>query len=241
MKSNKTALLLEKADIIKGKCDQFRGNEEFFLLQRNLENAVAQARIQKKQPVIITLIGGTGVGKSFIFSTLCSAPDISPSSGSVRAFTRQLFISAAEEDRSLLLFQDAEAHFLPGFLPGAVLIDTPDLDTIDNNNARLAKETIAISDIVICVTTPDKRANFSIHENIVEWASRKRWFFVINKTDTAADVPVARLKTELGNRLENLGFSVDPSALFAFSARDKNSPEFERFKDVVFSQRTVAH
>lgn len=239
MKSDKSALMLEKARCISQKCASLKGNEEFFLLQRNLESAVSQARSAKKQPVIICIIGGTGVGKSFIFSTLCAVPDISPSSGSVRGFTRQLFISATDEDQTLLSFPPEEAHFVPGLLNGAILIDTPDLDTIDQNNARIARETISLSDIIICVTTPDKRANFSIHQNIVEWASRKRWFFAINKTDTAADVPIAKLKSDLGNRLENLGFNVDPSALFAFSARETGSSEFKRFQDTVFSQRTV--
>jgi len=240
MKSDKSAIIQEKARIVMQRCEGLRSNEFFFLLQRDLEHALAASETEICRPVIITIIGGTGAGKSFIFSTLCSTTEISPSSSSVRGFTRKLFISASDEDQKLFSFTSEEAHYLPGLLPGAVLIDTPDLDTIDSNNARLAQETIARSDIIICVTTPDKRANFSIHRNIVEWASRKRWFFVINKTDTAGDVPIDRLKSELAGRLETLGFEIFPEALFAFSARESNSSEFNRFRDVVFSQRTVA-
>ncbi len=240
MKSDKSAIIHEKARTVMQKCESLKTNEVFFLLQRNLEYALAVRETDICRPVIITIIGGTGAGKSFIFSTLCSTPEISPSSSSVRGFTRKLFISATDEDQKLFSFSNDAAQYLPGLLPGAVLIDTPDLDTIDGNNARLAQETIALSDIIICVTTPDKRANFSIHRNIVEWASRKRWFFVINKTDTAGDVPIDRLKSELAGRLATLGFAVSPAALFAFSARESNSSEFNRFREVVFSQRTLA-
>ncbi len=241
MKSDRTALMREKARNIIQRCEALKSNEMFFLLKRNLESALAADNDETPVPVVISLTGGTGVGKSFIFSTLCSTPEISPSSGSVRGFTRNLYISGSEEDLKMLPFSRDEVHFLPGLIPGAVLIDTPDLDTIDCNNARIARETLSVSDIIICVTTPDKRANFSIHKNIIEWASRKRWFFVINKTDTAADVDADTLKAELALRLEHLGFSVDQAALFTFSARNPDSEEFRRFRDTVFSQRTVAH
>lgn len=241
MKSDKSALVREKARNVLMKCEDLKSNEMFFLLKRNLECALTADNDETSVPVVISLSGGTGVGKSFIFSTLCSTPEISPSSGSVRGFTRNLYISGTEEDLKLLPFSREEAHFLPGLIPGAVLIDTPDLDTIDSNNARIAQETISLSDIIVCVTTPDKRANFSVHRSIIEWASRKRWFFVINKTDTAADVDTDILKAELALRLEHLGFSVDKAALFTFSARNAESEEFRRFRDTIFSQRTVAH
>ncbi|HPW59942.1 MAG TPA: GTPase domain-containing protein [Candidatus Rifleibacterium sp.] len=241
MNTDKSALLHERASNITRRCEDLKDNEMFFMLQRNLRQAVEQSSATGPAPLVVTIIGGTGVGKSFIFSSLCATPEISPSSSSVRGYTKELFVAAAPEDRSLLPFSSDEAHYLPGLLPGAILIDTPDLDTINSNNARLARETIRVSDILIVVTTPDKRSNFAIHQNVVEWASRKRWFFVINKTDTAPDATNESLKKDLADRLQQIGFSVDPGALFAFSARQPDSDEFRRFRDLVYSPRTVVH
>ncbi|GAB1355611.1 hypothetical protein MASR1M12_43570 [Erysipelotrichia bacterium] len=210
MNTDKSALLHERASNITRRCEDLKDNEMFFMLQRNLRQAVEQSSATGPAPLVVTIIGGTGVGKSFIFSSLCATPEISPSSSSVRGYTKELFVAAAPEDRSLLPFSSDEAHYLPGLLPGAILIDTPDLDTINSNNARLARETIRVSDILIVVTTPDKRSNFAIHQNVVEWASRKRWFFVINKTDTAPDATNESLKKDLADRLQQIGFSVDP-------------------------------
>ncbi len=239
MSTDKSALLHERVINITRRCEDLKDNELFFMLQRNLRQAVEQSSATAPAPLVVTIIGGTGVGKSFIFSSLCATPEVSPSSSSVRGYTKELFVSAAPEDRGLLPFSSEEAHYLPGLLPGAILIDTPDLDTINSNNARIARETIRVSDILIVVTTPDKRSNFAIHQNIVEWASRKRWFFVINKTDTAPDASTERLKADLTDRLQHIGFAVDPGALFAFSARQPDSDEFRRFRDLVYSPRTV--
>ncbi len=241
MNTDKSALLHERATNIASRCEDLKDNELFFMLQRNLRLTVEQSGVIGPTPLVVTIIGGTGVGKSFIFSSLCATPEISPSSSSVRGYTKELFVAAAPEDRSLLPFSSEEAHYLPGLLPGAILVDTPDLDTINSNNARIARETIRVSDILIVVTTPDKRSNFAIHQNIVEWASRKRWFFVINKTDTAPDASPESLKADLANRLQQIGFSVDSGALFAFSARQPDSDEFRRFRDLVYSPRTVVH
>lgn len=241
MKSVKLELLLEKARSLRKSCEVLNKNEIFFMLQHQLNAAIAFSEEEKqKRPLIITLMGGTGVGKSFIFSTLCGFSEASPSSSSVRGFTRQLFIAASEEDRMFLPFSTDEAHFLPGVIPGVVLIDTPDLDTIHDNNARLASQTISASDILVCVTTPDKRSDFVINRSVAEWASRKRWFFVMNKIDTVPEVPEDSLRTDLNNRLQTIGFKIEPSAGFVFSARQPDSAEFKRFRETIVSTRTVS-
>ncbi|MDD2998599.1 MAG: 50S ribosome-binding GTPase [Candidatus Riflebacteria bacterium] len=242
MKSIKQEILLEKARNICKICEFFHENELFFSLKHNLEAAAEFCEsADTRKPLIITLVGGTGVGKSFIFSVLCGYDGASPSSSSVRGFTQKPYIAASEEDRPFLPFSSTEAVFLPGLMPGMVLIDTPDLDTINDNNVRLARETISASDIVVCVTTPDKRSDFAINSRVIEWSSRKRWFFVINKLDTVPEVTEESLRADLVRRLQTLGFATEPTAEFIFSARQPDSSEFKRFKDTIISSRSISH
>lgn len=240
MKSDKSLLILERTKNLARKCETLQGNELFFGLQQNLRTAIDLEEAHIKAPPVISIIGGTGSGKSFIFSRLCNRPDASPSSSSIRGFTKKLFIAAGTSELQTLPFSDDEAVFVPDSIADVVLIDTPDFDSIVDDNARLAGETIRVSDILVVVTTPDKRSNFAIHQKIIEWASRKRWFFVINKTDTATDTSDMALKEELSRKLSTMGFAVDTSAIFAFSARQTDSDEFNRFKNTVFAHRTLA-
>ncbi|MBU1106897.1 MAG: hypothetical protein KKB51_09545 [Candidatus Riflebacteria bacterium] len=239
MEPFKIQLLVERAKEIKDKAEALNRNDEFARLEHNLELACEYSnREEQRRPLIITLAGGTGVGKSYIFSSLCGVDGLSPSSPSVRGFTRKLYISASEEDRCFLPFSSEEANFVDISLPGLVLIDTPDLDTIHAENARIAKKTVAASDIIVCVTTPDKRSDFIVNQNVIEWAERKRWFFVMNKADTA-DVTSDQLRRDFIGRLKALGFADCNQATFVFSANDKNCKEFKNFSDNIVSARSL--
>lgn len=239
MNRHQLDILLARASKLVEKCELLKNNHSGRALQFNLRESFSFCRNENPlKPLVISLIGGTGVGKSFIFSSLAGTPGISPSSASVRGFTCKPYIAANKSDRAFLPFSDNEAEFLPGFLENAILIDTPDLDTINENNARLAQEAIAASDIIICVTTPDKRSDFSINQNILNWASRKRWFFVMNKLDLVEDVPPEILKNDFSQRLRAIGFSPEPSAMFFISARQADSTDFTRLKNAILASHS---
>lgn len=239
MEPFKLQLLIDHAGEIINKAANFNRNEEFARLQHNLELACEySSRDELKKPLIIAIAGGTGVGKSYIFSALCGVEGISPSSSSIRGFTRKLFISASEVDRYFLPFSKEDASFIDVSLPGIILIDTPDLDTIHADNARIAKETVSAADIIVCVTTPDKRSDFIVNQSVIEWASRKRWFFAMNKADTA-DVSAEQLRKDFITRLAKLGFEDCNDATFVFSATDKDSREFKNFRESIISTRSL--
>lgn len=234
MNSNKLELLLKQAAKIEKQCERLPENLPALSLQKSMLESITFCRKADRQaPLIIALIGGTGVGKSFIFSLLAGQPNISPSSSSIRGFTCKPFIAASKSDRHFLPFNDDEAEFIPGFLPNAILIDTPDLDTINENNFRLAQAAISISDVIVCVTTPDKRSDFSISHSILNWASRKRWFFAMNKLDLAEDVSRNDLKNDFFQRLKHMGFTPDDAAIFLFSAKDPACQDFLRLKSAI--------
>ncbi len=239
MEPYKLQLLIARAGEIRDKAAQFNRNEDFARLQHNLDLACDYcSHDEMRKPLIIAIAGGTGVGKSYIFSSLCGVDGISPSSSSIRGFTRKLHISASEEDRCFLPFSHDEAKFVDVSLPGIVLIDTPDLDTIHAENARIARETVSVADIIVCVTTPDKRSDFVVNQNVIEWASRKRWFFAMNKADTA-DVDAEKLRLDFITRLKALGFEDCSKAVFVFSANATDNSEFKNFRESVVSARSL--
>ncbi len=220
-------------------CSSFGNNPDFLEITSLLRAGISECNQQNaSQPLIISLIGGTGTGKSFIFSRLLGKESASPSSDSVRGFTRQLYVSAQANDRPFIDFGN-DMIYCDGVVEGAVIIDTPDLDTIQKENAELTRKVIEKSDILVYVSTPDKRSNFDINQTIIEWASRKRWIFAMNKSDTAPDSSVEKLRDDFLKKISGFGFQSGKDDCFVFSARDQQNFEFIRFRDVIFSKRNL--
>jgi GTPase SAR1 family protein len=239
MKNKNLDSILKLCEIVREKSAPFAENLNFLDFQQSLTQAIEYTKDQGiGRPLVISLIGGTGTGKSLIFSKICQKEDASPSSDAIRGFTQKLHVAACESDRPFLSFKD-ETVFVPGIMEGVVLIDTPDLDSIHRQNALLTQRIIQDSDFLVYVTTPDKRSNFDIQQTILNWASRKRWFFVMNKTDTFGENDLSSLKKDFLEKITTLGFKTNDKHVFLFSARDENSFEFSRFKDAIFSKRSL--
>lgn len=233
-------LIIKKCETLLKRCLAYEENRNFATLASELREALSRcSHLKASKPLVISLIGGTGAGKSKIFSTLCSSPDVSPSSDSVRGFTQKLYISASQTNVGYIPSSE-NAVIVPEVISQAVLIDTPDLDTINDNNAALSRQVIEASDIIVYVTTPDKRSNYEINQELIKWASRKRWYFVINKVDKVAEDEISQLKQDFDRRIMACGFAPDDSNRFLLSATKPDSLDFKRFADAIFSQRSVA-
>jgi hypothetical protein len=238
MNMEKIEISVKKAERLLEFCEKLPDNDILSNLGTNLSDSIEYCHDEHLgKPLVISLIGGTGTGKSYIFSRLYGQEAASPSSDAIRGFTKELFIAAGDSDKPFLNFGE-QVNYLPGILEGAVLVDTPDLDSIHAENAALTQKLISDSDLLVYVTTPDKRSNFDINQTIIKWAERKRWLFVMNKTDTAGDVAPRQLKKDFFTKIESMGFPAEESSIFLFSARDNDSFEFKRLKDVIFSRRS---
>jgi tRNA U34 5-carboxymethylaminomethyl modifying GTPase MnmE/TrmE len=230
-------MIQTQLDLLTNRCERFVENLQnretdyhSQLLAKELAVAVQKSRGSfSKRPLSLALIGGSGVGKSYIFSILAGHPGLSPSSSSIRGFTRKPVIAASEDSRQFIPFSNDQAEFLPVAIDSAIMIDSPDLDTVVDNNAMTATKVMAFADLLVFVTTPDKRSDFQLQQNILAWASRKRWFFVMNKMDTVSDVPLETIKNDYFRRLADLGFTPDNNSVFFFSAKQPDSDEFVRF------------
>ncbi|MCA1960048.1 MAG: 50S ribosome-binding GTPase [Desulfomonile sp.] len=146
-------------------------------------------------PVIISLFGGTGTGKSTLFNSLAGEP-VSRVSWLRPCTSRPVFYvhnDAVEELAKCPLVADEnpigggkikvrvlEHHRQE--LADFILVDTPDIDSVELINREIADAFFTISDIVVFVTSLDKYGDNSgkmFRTWIREWG--KRSYFVMNK------------------------------------------------------------
>lgn len=194
------------------------------------------------RPVSVALVGGTGAGKSELFNLLVGDRNASRVSHAERGFTSRPHIAVLPSEAPLVpIAADAKAVFVNKALPGLALIDTPDLDSAMSEHRVRARHAIEAADIVVYVALPEKRSSFIITDELKEWASRKHWFFVLNKVDRCDPDDVGQIRADFAGRIADLGFATDDATLFLISATkpDHAYSELSRLRAAIYSGRTT--
>jgi energy-coupling factor transporter ATP-binding protein EcfA2 len=161
-------------------------------------------------PVRIAFFGPTGVGKSKLFNSLAGA-NLSPS-GYRRPFTMRpvYLIDRAHEDIRAALPGDV-AFWPAGGLRGAILIDTPDFDSVERGNRKEAERIFREADGIIFITDVQKYADHSTWEYLDRvFERRKTAAVILNKVSgdgPAADF-FARLEARFGKDIEGVDLAV---------------------------------
>lgn len=148
------------------------------------------ARVQERDAldpttIVAAFVGSTGSGKSSIFNAVCGA-ELAVSSV-VRPTTRLGLAAVPDVDggagRLLDWLGIHQRVVLPeqsGVEPHTVLIDVPDIDSIDQANRKLADRLASRVDLLIWVVDPQKYADDVIHTQwIAPMASRAQSMLVV--------------------------------------------------------------
>jgi GTP-binding protein EngB required for normal cell division len=208
-------------------------------LNLRLKHAIGSVDGRELQkPVCVAFLGGTGTGKSSLFNAIVRIPEASPVSAT-RAFTKVPHVASTEEDFALLPeLRSVGAQHVRFDKPGICLIDTPDLDSVLRTNREVARKVVQMADIIVYVTISDKVSDFEIDHEIREWASEKRWFFVMNKADLHQST-MDQQRAQFEGRLKEIGFEPDESCLFLVSAEKTAVGEFRDLQEAIYSSRTM--
>jgi hypothetical protein len=197
--------------------------------------------VEAARPVVVSLLGGTGVGKSQLFNALIGRNDASPVSSDVRAFTTCPHIAAAERLHRQLRTSslgNPDAKLLAVDQLEIALVDTPDVDSVSTSNQAVTRRVIEQSDVVVYVTTHEKLSAHDLVAEVLRWGPLKRWLFVMNKADLEGDC--GTLLREFDGHLERLGFPVGPSSRFMVSATCPDCFDFARLRRTILGEHIDA-
>jgi GTPase SAR1 family protein len=175
------------------------------VLAKDILSRLAIHAYKEADPCLwVVFLGGTGTGKSTLFNALCQKP--LSATGVERPKTAGPVAYAHDPCPLLKAFPFPEIHMeatplenakLPysgkagqisvvttdeGPLSHMVLVDTPDLDSVEEKNHFIARDLYLLSDAVVFVASQEKYADEVLHDFFRKVAKdEKPYFFVLNK------------------------------------------------------------
>ena len=156
---------------------------------------------------VLALVGGTGVGKSSLLNALAGVTV--SEAGARRPTTHRpvawVATSAAPRVGPLLdrlgagerRFHDVDA------LEGVVILDLPDVDSLEPENRATVEQVLPRVDAVAWVTDPEKYADALLHDGFLRrWIPRlDRQVVVLNKADRLDGAGADRVRSHLASVL----------------------------------------
>ncbi|RME70873.1 MAG: hypothetical protein D6776_11025 [Planctomycetota bacterium] len=179
-----------------------------------------------EQPLVVLLLGGTGVGKSSLLNALAREPVVEVSHAR-RAHTDRLQLYHHEGcdvlpivdgfgDRITLVGHRADA------LRNKVVVDAPDIDSIVLEHRALVERFLPRVDLVLYVTSPEKYKDLAACELVGALKGRQYFVFVMNQIDRILPGLREELLDDFREVLRRYGFR-NPK-LLAVSAREREEP-----------------
>jgi len=152
---------------------------------------------------VVALVGGTGVGKSAILNAV-GGEVVSPA-GARRPTTGEpiawVAAGALEEVRPLLsrLGIDRPQTHARGDLRNVVIVDLPDVDSLEAGHRATVEALLPKIDVVAWVVDPEKYADAVLHDDFLrQWLARlDRQVVILNKIDRLDANAQARVRADL--------------------------------------------
>jgi GTPase SAR1 family protein len=169
----------------------------------------------------VVFLGGTGTGKSTLFNALCDRPLSAtgverPKTAGPVAFAHsrchlekmfpfpRIHIDPLPLERAKLPCSGKAGQISVIETPGdtlsqLVLVDTPDLDSVQEKHHLMARDLYSLSDAVVFVASQEKYADEVLHDFFIKVIQdEKPYFFVLNKASGETT------KEEILNSLQDL-------------------------------------
>lgn len=210
------------------------GAFDIYRLAEDLPKRLAVYNYKQSMPSLwVVFAGGTGTGKSTLFNAFCGRP--LSATGVERPKTFGLIVYAhrncpLEKEFPLSAIQierraseevsDDAASGQPGHLlvlehdrdkwEHLVVVDTPDLDSVEAVNRKTAQDLFLLADAVIFVTSQEKYADeipFQLLQKITQ--EKRPYFFLLNKAQDALD------KEEVISMLESREISLEKKRMWS--------------------------
>ncbi len=151
-----------------------------------------KSQLSDEFPIIISLLGGTGTGKSTIFNSI--AGKVISNVATIRPATMSPVILVDKKYENQIsnydLFSSRENNEVGEIVtdtphPQIIIIDTPDFDSVQTANRDIAEHFFILSDVLIFVNSQEKYGDFAV-QNMVEAAKSwgKQIVFILNKVDS---------------------------------------------------------
>lgn len=192
-------------------------------------------------PLTVVVGGSTGAGKSTLVNTLLG--QAITRSGAIRPTTRQPVLIHREEDAPALAPERILPHLeriqthdgkLVGADPtltdqiytvqtenipaGIALIDAPDVDSVSEDNRRLAKQLLSAADLWLFVTTANRYADAVPWELLTEAAARDITIAVVlNRVPEGAE---QEIEEDLRHMLQRAG--ITPAHLLTVNEQERD-------------------
>jgi GTP-binding protein EngB required for normal cell division len=179
---------------------------------------------------VVALAGATGSGKSSLFNALVGDEVATVGARRPTTSTPTAAIWGQEPVGQLLTWLEVGSrHFVTphspaattsaGGMEGLVLLDLPDFDSRESANRAEAERVLALADVFVWVTDPQKYADARLHDDYVRTlaAHEAVMIVVLNHADRLSDEDRKRCLADLGRLLKADG--VPGAQVLATSAR----------------------
>ncbi len=134
-------------------------------LRRHVAEYLIPRASDLSAPLLVVILGSTGVGKSSLFNAIAGAP--LSESGLLRPTTRHPVAlvhpddapSGGEGPLAGFGLHQIDIKLDPDISPGVMVVDAPDFDSVEQGNRELAVELLEMADLVVFVTTVTRYAD----------------------------------------------------------------------------------
>ncbi|MCU0722990.1 MAG: GTPase domain-containing protein, partial [Planctomycetes bacterium] len=172
--------------------------------------AVQEGNLQGS--LLVLFLGGTGAGKSTLINAVAGknvaeVSDVRPCTRAVTFYTHEGNDLAPL--RSAIAGGDVLATHADEGLRRKILVDPPDFDSTVLENREALFRILAVSDLVVVLADREKYRNETLYRVLAPHQGRKRFLFVLNKTDALWD---PRIRDDFRASLLAAGFG-DPEIL----------------------------